>query len=309
MKQLITIGLGTRDRPSMLEEALNSLIDLILPNDIDVKLIVCENGESHKSQKIIADHSEKLPFKVTLLNESKKGIVYMRNRILKEAIESNSTMLAFFDDDEVVDKNWLVNLCKTKTKYSANIVQGHVEQRFPPVDNLELLKEFFPGSFQKSTGDELHDAYTNNVLFDLSLVKEHDLQFDERFNLTGGSDSFFFTQLKRKGARIVFAKEAVVTEAIPASRANIDWVFFRFYRNGYTKYLMDIGRFGKIKAFRIGFRMVRKTILKCVLKRKIMRTTLSRENVLLTKKCMRAKGTFHAMMGVPFSEYNVTHGG
>ncbi len=308
MKPLVTIGLGTRDRSEMLREALVSLENLVIPNEVSIQLLVCENGVSNTAEKIVVDLKQKLPFKVKFIIEEKEGIVYMRNRILDEAIKSESEMLAFFDDDEVVDKNWLVKLLEAKEKFSADIVQGHIIQNFPDVDNLDLVKEFFPGSFKKETGADLLEAYTNNVLFDLSLVRNSSIRFDAKFNLTGGSDSFFFSQLKKNSASIIFCKEAIVTEKIPTSRASIDWVLSRFYRNGYTKYHIDKMKFGKIRALTRGIQMVYRAVKKCVFTKKKTKLEKTVEGILLQKRCLRAKGTFHAMLGVPFAEYDVIHG-
>jgi len=292
----------------MLEMVLESLVHLKVPEKTDVQMILCDNGSLRETKEIVQGFEKRLPFKVIFLKEEATGIVYMRNRILEKAINIGAAFLAFLDDDEEVDQNWLVRLDQVRVKFSAQVVQGNVQQQFPVVPNLDLLTKFFPGSFDKNTGDELNDAYTNNVLFDLSLVRLHGLRFNNRFNLTGGSDSFFFSQLKEKGARIVFAKDAVVTETIPISRANIEWVLFRFYRNGYTKYLMDVQRLGKLVAFRRAIKTVYKAFKECAFNKKTTAMQPQDESILLQKKCLRAKGTFHALMGIPFTEYDVIHG-
>ncbi|MEP5614126.1 MAG: glycosyltransferase family 2 protein [Cyclobacteriaceae bacterium] len=307
MKPLISIGLGTRDRPKMLEQVLESLTVLNLPEAMDVELIVCDNGSSSDTITLVEKIEKQLSFKATLLKEEQQGITYMRNRILRAALDNGAAFLAFIDDDEVVNENWLKKLIEAKIQFAADVVQGHVEQHFPEVPHLDLLKKFFPGSFETNTGDQLKDAYTNNVLFDLTLVRQHGLKFNERFNLTGGSDSFFFSQLQEKGARIVFTREAIVTETIPVSRANLDWVRFRFYRNGYTKYLMDVVRLGKIRAFGKGLKTISKTAGNCMVRNKT-RMQPSVEDLLLQKKCLRTKGIFHAMIGKSFAEYDVIHG-
>ncbi|MEP1094355.1 MAG: glycosyltransferase family 2 protein [Cyclobacteriaceae bacterium] len=308
MKPLIAIGLGTRDRPKMLSQILESFARLKLPEEVVVKLIICENGSSKEVKELVSEFEKKLPFEITFLQETVIGIVFMRNMILNEAINNGSSFLAFVDDDEQVDPHWLVRLEEARVKFSADVVQGHVEQHFPLVPNLDLLQKFFPGSFDKNTGDELDVAYTNNVLFDVSLVRNLGLRFNERFNLTGGSDSFFFSQLKEKGARIVFCKEAIVTETVPESRANIEWVLSRTYRNGYTRYLMSVEKLGKTRAFLKGLKTVFKVLECYMMKRSRLGKQPSEQDISVQRKCLRAKGKFDAMIGVPFTEYHVMHG-
>lgn len=292
----------------MLGQVLESLVRLKLPEKTEVQLIVCENGSSKEALEIISEFEKKLPFDIIFLQEKVIGIVFMRNTILDKAINTGASFLAFVDDDEQVDQHWLVRLNETRVKFSADVVQGHVKHHFPTVPNLDLLRKFFPGSFDKNTGDELNVAYTNNVLFDLSLAQNLGLRFNKRFNLTGGSDSFFFSQLKEEGARIVFCREAIVTETVPESRANIEWVLSRTYRNGYTRYLMDIEKLGRIRAFLKGFKTVFKVLECYIMKRGEIGVQPSEQDISQQRKCLRAKGKFDAMIGVPFTEYHVMHG-
>ena len=64
--------------------------------------------------------------------------------------------------------------------------------------------------------------------------------FDERFNFTGGEDSFFGIQMFRKGATVFWAAGAVVYETVPEGRANIRWLLRRYYNgaNIYTRILI-----------------------------------------------------------------------
>ncbi|SNS58939.1 Glycosyltransferase, GT2 family [Ekhidna lutea] len=309
MKPLIAIGLGTKNRPKMLSQALQSLSKLMLPESATFHLIVCDNDPSGSASNEVAKTKEVLPFPVTYLLEAKEGIVFMRNKILEEAIALNAEYLAFYDDDEAVDPLWLGELFKTLNKYKANVVQGHVKQKFDDLKVDELIVKFFPGSFDRQTGDELNEAFTNNVLIDLSLVKKFGLKFNERFNLTGGSDSYFFLQLKMVGAKLVFCKDAIVTERIPETRSNLGWIYSRYYRNGYTSHLIKVERFGKIKAWIKSARIISKVIRSCVLKTKLDSGINSEQEMKEKIKCLRAKGMLHAMIGKSHLEYSITHGG
>ncbi|WP_425392921.1 glycosyltransferase family 2 protein [Ekhidna sp.] len=308
MKPLIAIGLGTRDRPEMLKEALNSLINIHLPEEVDVLLIVCDNGSTDESFKVVQNLEEKTPFKVSYLKEERQGIAYMRNRILEKALDEKATYLAFFDDDETVDEDWLVELTNARIKYSAHVVQGRLEQKFPEISDSKIVKKFFPGDFNKNSGDDLNEAYTGNVIMDISFVVSNNLRFNHRFNLTGGSDSYFFRQMKKNGARIVYCKEAVATETIPESRASINWILSRFYRNGYTKYLMDVADYGKYKAFWMGFLYVFKSVKTCISVTFSSHKSIDEIKMKKLNRCLRAKGVLHAMFGVPFEEYTSIHG-
>lgn len=308
MKHSVIIGLGTKNRPKMLEQALESLVAMNVPDGVEVRLIVCENGKLESCRSIVEEFHNRVSFGVSYLREERDGIVFMRNRILGEAMKANPDYLAFFDDDETVTPNWLIALYNTSQMYAADVVQGHVDQRFPQVQGIELIRRFFPGSFDACTGGELQQAFTNNVLFKAEWVRVHHLKFNERFNLTGGSDSFFFSTLKEMGAKIVFSKEAVVVEDVPESRANIEWIFSRAYRNGYVRFLMNVERYGKVRASIKAVKMVYKPLLICLFQRDKDRHLNNEGDILKMKRCLKAKGMYHAMRGIQFAEYTFIHG-
>ncbi|SNS59242.1 Glycosyltransferase, GT2 family [Ekhidna lutea] len=307
MKQKIAIGLGTKDRPEMLKRSLRSLVDLITPEGTELLLLVCENGNSSDALGIVENIKTRLNLNVIFFYEKKAGIVFMRNAILEKALSEQASYLAFFDDDEEVTPHWLLNLNKARVDYNAEVVQGHLIQNFE-VEVDSLVQDYFPGSFDNQTGEYLEVAYTNNVLIDLEPIKRHNLRFNAKFNLTGGSDSLFFIELRRIGAKVVFCKEAVVAETIPASRSNIDWLLQRSYRNGYTKFMIESELRGTWRSFLFGLGFVYNVVKTSLFSPFTRNRKLNEKEFLRLKKINRAKGIIHAMIGIPFSEYETTHG-
>ena len=77
-------------------------------------------------------------------------------------------------------------------------------------------------------------AGTGNLLLDLEQVRAHGLRFDERFGLTGGSDTLFTRTLIDRGGRIVWSSAAGLVDKVPAQRLTRKWVLNRQYRFGNT---------------------------------------------------------------------------
>src|SRR5690606_24139641 len=72
-----------------------------------------------------------------------------------------------------------------------------------------------------------------NVLFTRALLERHrDDWFSEKFATSGGSDAEFFRRTAAAGARHAIARDALVYEDIPPSRANGDWLVRRAYAHG-----------------------------------------------------------------------------
>ena len=75
-------------------------------------------------------------------------------------------------------------------------------------------------------------AATNNLLLDLGRIRALGLEFDERFGLSGGSDTLFTRPLVARGGRMVWCDEAMVVDNVPAGRLTRDWVLRRALRSG-----------------------------------------------------------------------------
>ena len=113
-------------------------------------------------------------------------------------------------------------------------VAGRVVTRFP--DDVEPWVAA-SGAFIRPTrvhGQTMGEAATNNLLVDLDGVRRLGLAFDERFGLTGGSDSMFTLQLTRRGGSIRWAEDAVVIEQEDPKRFTRSWVLMRTFRFGNT---------------------------------------------------------------------------
>jgi succinoglycan biosynthesis protein ExoM len=85
-----------------------------------------------------------------------------------------------------------------------------------------------------ATGERLTYARTSNALVTAELLRRWTPPFDERFGLTGGEDTHFFMRARLAGATMVWCDDAVVEEAVPASRVALGWLLRREYRRGNT---------------------------------------------------------------------------
>ncbi|OLE01988.1 MAG: hypothetical protein AUI36_43645 [Cyanobacteria bacterium 13_1_40CM_2_61_4] len=64
--------------------------------------------------------------------------------------------------------------------------------------------------------------------------------FDERFNLTGGEDTHFFSQVRHAGHSMVWSRDAIVRESVPPGRAKLAWILRRGYQSGNSWVLCEL---------------------------------------------------------------------
>jgi glycosyltransferase involved in cell wall biosynthesis len=166
------------------------------------------------------------------VREERKGISFARNRALRQALDLGADAIVFIDDDEVPDPEWLDGLLQVHRSSGAEVISGPVLPWFEePVPNWVIKGHFFDrGRFP--TGTEIPFARTGNLLLDTRFLKKSGLLFDERFGLTGGEDTLLTLQLKKLGARIVWADNAPVRESVPRNRATVRYILRRSFVGG-----------------------------------------------------------------------------
>ncbi|HEY9803011.1 MAG TPA: glycosyltransferase [Leptolyngbyaceae cyanobacterium] len=98
----LTIAICTKDRPDNLARCLQSLQELVKQAS-GLEVLVIDNAPTDdRTQQLVAS----LPW-VRYVTEPKPGLDFARNKALHSA---NGEILAFLDDDVVVDRRWLTGL-------------------------------------------------------------------------------------------------------------------------------------------------------------------------------------------------------
>jgi succinoglycan biosynthesis protein ExoM len=213
----------------MLRACLDSLIAQVPPEGWAVALIVVENDDSPCCFDIVAEVKKSAPYPVEYVNERELGIPFARNAAIEASRALGAEWVAFIDDDEVAEPDWLVRLCGRAEQDGVDAIQGPSRYVYPPGTPDWLPRRPLA---RRENGQVLRTASTNNVMFRRTLTEEAGLglRFDTSFRFTGGSDSDFFNRATQRGARIVWEQSAVVSEIVPQSRLRLSWQLKRAFR-------------------------------------------------------------------------------
>ena len=229
----INIALCTCMRPSLLGNCLDSLAAMAVPENAKVFVTVVENDENQSARPVVESRQDKFPFPLQYVIENKRGIPLARNKAIAEAHALNADYLVFIDDDEWVDRHWLVLLLDYALSVGGKaVISGAVKSALPE-NTPEYMREIFRDKGRK-TGSVLSSCATNNVLIPIFVTKELGLRFDESRPLAGGTDTLFFCEAVSRGVSIYKCAEGFVSEDIPASRVSLRWLSKRKYRVGIT---------------------------------------------------------------------------
>lgn len=216
---LVTVAVLTYLRP----DDLAAVLPLVLEQARDVESAAVA-GLSHRVQVLVVDNdpagsAAALVGRVSAVlyrHESRPGIAHARNRALDEAAAAD--LLVFLDDDERPRAGWLRALLRTRSETGAAVVAGRVISEFDVQPDPWVLAGGFFRRRSVATGSPITLAATNNLLLELSVVRDTGVRFDPRFGLTGGEDTLFTRTLHARGAKMVWCDEAVVTDVVPAER-------------------------------------------------------------------------------------------
>lgn len=224
----VVVAVPTYQRNEELAQLLPRLAAQSSGDGWSIRLLVIDNDPEGRARPTV----ERSAVPAEYVHEPSPGIAAVRNRALREA--ADASVLIFIDDDEVPSDGWLEHLLETYQSHRSAAVVGPVISTFSQeVPEYVSAGRYFD-RLRWATGTTVATAATNNLLLDLATVRAEGLSFDERFGLTGGSDTLFCLQLTRAGGTIVWCDEAVVYDEVPSSRNTREWVTQRAYRSGNT---------------------------------------------------------------------------
>lgn len=301
----IVIGLGTFKRPKMLLQCLQSLKAQQIPDQVELMMIVVDNDKEGSAEQTYDSISQDFPYSTQYFVHSEKGIVSMRNRIIDECIKENAHYLAFLDDDEVAEPDWILKHLESMEQYKADVTAGYVEQLLPD-DTPVHMKKFYKLA-SHPTGTDRISGSTRNIMFSLELCTKHGLRFNPALNLTGSSDTFFFEEAYKLGAKIVWVQEAMVYEEMPKSRITKTWLWNRAYRHGNSLVVRTQIREGRVRAFRLLPAAVFKLFIGAF-EWLIFGLMGKAHRIGKVKRMKNAFGMLSALFGKKYYEYQSTHG-
>ena len=103
----ITAVLCTFNRCQSLAVALESISVQVVPNSVEWEILVVDNNSTDRTREVVEDFSRRYPGRFRYLFEPEPG----KSRALNAGIrEAQGEILAFTDDDVIVERTWLDNL-------------------------------------------------------------------------------------------------------------------------------------------------------------------------------------------------------
>jgi succinoglycan biosynthesis protein ExoM len=233
----IVICIPSYQRALLLKKLVISILDCNIKKSLirDINIIIVDNDANKSAEEIVSELKKDLsaPYSLYYFNYPIKGLTNVRNELIKNALLLKPDFIVFIDDDEYVTSEWLNELVETIIVNNGDLAMGPVITVIDNngSDNIScwLQRQNYLNN------SKLDFIRTGNLIINVKSLLNFKIWFDQRFNFTGGEDSYFGIQMIKKGANIYWAANAIVYETIPKNRANIKWLIKRYY-NGANIY-------------------------------------------------------------------------
>lgn len=298
----------TFTRPDGLRRLLGAINALTFQDEPpEIEIVIIDNDEDRSAQAVCDEMRAELRWPLRYDVEPQRGIPYARNKAVESALDI-ADFIAFIDDDEIPEPEWLDELVRVQRRYEADVVTGPVVAEFEETVPSWVVRGGFFETPRHPTGRRMDVAYTHNVIVRSEVLRALGRGFDNRLALTGGEDSHLFRRVHAAGYSIVWADEAIVTETIPASRACFSWLVKRFYRIGNTRGLISID-LGSALLTRL--LLVAKSIAWIVIGVTVTVAGMfwGRHAVVIGLRYIAyGLGMLSSIPGIRYEEYRVTHG-
>ena len=228
---ICSVCIATYKRPQLLRNLLDSLYAQNLPANVNLQLIVVDNDKDKSAQEIAGEYENINCFTIEYFVQPEKNISSTRNVAVKNSI---GEYLLFIDDDEEADKNWIKNYLDALNKYKADGIFGPVLPVFHDKTPMWMKKSNFFNKECPPSGEEAIFTRTSNCIIRSDIIKSVAGPFDSNYGITGGEDTHLFSRLKKKGAKFISCREAVVTEFVIPERTRTRWLFKKSFQTGNT---------------------------------------------------------------------------
>jgi glucosyl-dolichyl phosphate glucuronosyltransferase len=244
----ISVILCTYNRCHSLAKALESAAALKLPNTVEWEVFVIDNNSSDQTRQVVEDFCRRFPGRFRYLFEPRQGKSHALNTGIQEV---PGDILAFMDDDVVVDTMWLQNLTAALDDEAWQGAGGRIfpDQDFSPPRWLPIEERYAMSPLAMfdpaNDGSELTEPpFGTNMAFRKAMFQKYggfrtDLG-PQPGSMIRNEDTEFGRRLLAAGERLRYEPSAIVYH--PVSKDRIQKQYFLSW--WFDKGRADVREFG-----------------------------------------------------------------
>jgi len=242
-KALISVIICTYNRCNSLKDTLASLVSQKKDDSFYFEIVLVDNNSKDKTKEVTDSFIPEFNDRLRYFFESRQGLSFARN---KGIMEAKGEIVAFADDDCILDENWIFALFQTFKKYEADVVGGKILPIWPQKAPKWLFYNYIQGKLSLlNYGDKefricsrINELYGCNASYKKSVLVEIGL-FNENLgrkgkSLLAGEDTEIFINLLFSQKKIYYQPKAIVHHKILAERMKKSFFRKRCFWGGRT---------------------------------------------------------------------------
>jgi succinoglycan biosynthesis protein ExoM len=240
----VSVCVCTFLRPELLKRLLERLEQQQSEGRFSLSIVVTDNDSTRSAERVVHEFAATSKVAVTYSCESRQNIALARNDALKHA---TGDFVAFIDDDEFPENDWLAAMLRACEEYQAAGMLGPVRPHFEHAPPRWIVDGRFCERPEHRTGQvmEWEQCRTGNLLFRRRILDGMEEIFRPEFG-TGGEDKDFFMRMTRQGHVFRWCNEGVVYETVPKERCERRYMLKRAMLRGRNILKHPVGRAGLV---------------------------------------------------------------
>jgi succinoglycan biosynthesis protein ExoM len=224
----VCVCICTCERPALLARLLERLRHQRTEGAFTYCVVVADNDPSCSARAVVESIATNLDVRYS--SEPRRNISLARNHAIAHA---KSRFVAFIDDDEFPQDDWLLTMYRACQTMRCAGVLGPVRPHFESPPPRWVVKGKFCERPEYVTGHriEWRKSRTGNVLLRRDILEQDEEPFDPRFG-NGGEDVDFFRRMQARGHVFRWCNEAAVLESVPSIRLTRRYMLSRALLRG-----------------------------------------------------------------------------
>lgn len=240
-----SIIICTYNRSNTLKEVLENIQGLNGHPDIIWETLVVDNNSTDGTKEVVESSVLSNQTSIKYLFEGRQGKSFALNAGIKAA---QGKVLAFTDDDVIINPDWLVNMKAAFIRYGCAGIGGRIIPVFPAKTpswlKVNTSTPFMNtlGSFDR--GEECCELkgppFGANMAFRREVFAEHglfrtDLGPTMENSMGKGEDSEFSLRLLSRGERLIYAPDVIIYHRV--QEENMRKSFFQTWYFNYGRFV------------------------------------------------------------------------
>jgi glycosyltransferase involved in cell wall biosynthesis len=220
----ISVVVCTYNRCESLKRTLKSLKEMSAPEGCSWELILVDNNSKDNIKAVIEEFEKDCKLNVKYIFEGKQGLSHARNRGINH---SKGEIIAFTDDDVLVDRYWLSNIERAFEEHDVSCVGGKILPVWE-IPKPKWLKHDFHYMLALLDYGDKPFYLKSPIIWGANFSVKADIfgkygGFDTNLGripgrLFAGEETEFARRILNKGEKILYDPNAVVHHYIPSDK-------------------------------------------------------------------------------------------